>query len=156
MELVENGGEVAKKSFLEKLSGDSPRKRGVKQGLFIFSLSFLIVPIISILTIAARSEPFLVAISAILLVVGGLLRVLYALLLQSNDIAGETAGSSPKVMSGNNVRNALPTRLSEPISAYEPPIIGNWRDTNDLIPATVTEETTHLLNQEFAKEMEVK
>ena len=61
----------------------SARNRGLKQGLFIFLLTFLVVPIIAIMTVAANAEPFAVVISALLLFVGGLLRMAYAMLFES-------------------------------------------------------------------------
>jgi hypothetical protein len=158
VELVKNNGNAANTSFLEKIAGDSPRKKGVKQGLFIFSLSFLIVPIVAILTVAFDSDPYVVAITAILLSVGGLLRMIYALLLQTNEPAlGKTnSGSDQTVLSTNTAGRELPAAISQPVSDFIPPIQGNWRNTNDLIPTSVTEETTNLLNKELKNEIEVK
>ncbi len=59
------------------------------QGVFVFLLSFLIVPLAAIITIAFNWEPFLPAISAILLTVGGLLRVVYALMFESGTATGK-------------------------------------------------------------------
>lgn len=155
IELVERGGEADKKSVLQKLSGDSPRKKGVKQGLFIFLLSFLIVPIIAIITVAADVDPYAVAISAILLSVGGFLRVVYALLLQSNDSTegvSETVRSPRILMNATKANHSLPSATTEPAASFVPPIDRNWRDTNDLMPASVTEATTNLLDKETIEE----
>lgn len=43
---------------------------------------------------------------------------------------------------------ALPPQQSVPASVYGPPQAGNWRDTNDLQPASVTESTTKLLEKD--------
>lgn len=43
---------------------------------------------------------------------------------------------------------ALPPQQSVPASVYTAPQTGSWRDTNDLQPASVTEPTTRLLNQD--------
>lgn len=43
---------------------------------------------------------------------------------------------------------ALPPQQSTPVSAYNMPRTGVWRDTNDLEPSSVTENTTRLLNQD--------
>lgn len=132
---------------------DSPRKRGIKQGLFIFLLTFLVVPIISIITVWMHAEPFAVAISAILLFVGGLLRMAYALMFEPSD-AGEKAleqnvyGTVQNLLNKQQNPNALPPQQSVPVSSYMPPTQGNWRDTKDLEPSSVTDPTTKLLQKE--------
>src|SRR3954452_9330605 len=73
LELLMTGGIIPTQRETGGSKVASPRSRGVKQGLFIFLLTFLIVPIIAILTVAVRAEPYLVVISSILLFVGGLL-----------------------------------------------------------------------------------
>src|SRR5215203_891472 len=73
-ELVANGGNTAL-TVPQTAKPDSPRKRGLKQGLFIFLLTFLIVPIIAILSVWTHAQPFGIPIAAILLFVGGLLRM---------------------------------------------------------------------------------
>jgi len=45
-------------------------------------------------------------------------------------------------------QQALPPQQTMPASVYAPPGPGTWRDTNDLEPASVTENTTRLLNEE--------
>lgn len=125
------------------------KKRGFKQGLFIFLLTFLVVPIISILTIAANAEPFAVVISAILLSVGGLLRMAYALMFEDDEPnPANFAGQEKKYFGKTKAANALPASQSMPVSAYAPPQHGSWRDTNDLAKPSVTEGTTKLLERE--------
>lgn len=132
----------------------SPRRRGVMQGVFVFLLSFLIVPLAAIITIAFNWEPFLPAISAILFTVGGLLRVVYALMFESGTATGKAleAGllASPHQLDqGNRSANQLPPAQSIPATAYAPPGTGRWRDTNELdTPGSVTDNTTKLLHQE--------
>ena len=43
---------------------------------------------------------------------------------------------------------ALPPQQSIPVSVYAQPQAGNWRDTNDLEPRSVTEGTTKLLEND--------
>src|SRR5436309_2544095 len=50
----------------------SARTRGLKQGLFLFLMTFLIVPIVAILTVAAGAPKWGIPIVAIALFVGGL------------------------------------------------------------------------------------
>lgn len=153
--LIENGGALVQDSELQKTAGNTPRKRGLKKGLFIFLLTFLIVPIISILTIAAGARPFLVVISAILLGVGGLLRMAYAMLFESNEGAPAESGYSGKfiekaqnLIGKKETEKALPPHRTVSAETYMPPIQGNWRDTNDLVQTSVTEDTTKLLHKD--------
>ena len=53
----------------------------------------------------------------------------------------------PQHLPGNVGGQALPPSNEVPVSAYAPPA-GNWRDTKDLEPGSVTEGTTKLLEHE--------
>jgi hypothetical protein len=125
------------------------QKKGFKQGLFILLLSFLIVPLISILTIAVEAEPYAVVISAILLTVGGLLRMAYSLMFEADEpVQAVSEQETVKYFGKTKSANALPPQQSIPTSTYVPPTPGNWRDTNDLTPPSVTDGTTKLLERE--------
>ncbi len=50
-------------------------------------------------------------------------------------------------LDGANV-GALPPQQSIPASAYAPPAKANWRDTNDLVQPSITEDTTKLLSKD--------
>jgi hypothetical protein len=166
--LIANGGALPE--FSSPPSGgakkDSPRKRGLKQGLFIFLLTFLVVPLVAILSIALEvKEPFAVAICAILLSVGGLLRMIYALLFESSEPFAAAGGgktleqnvmdAAQNILGKNPAAAALPPQQSIPTSTYVPPAggaAGSWRDTNDLTapaqqPGSVTEKTTRFLDR---------
>src|SRR5215204_3732334 len=59
-------------------NADSPKRRGIKQGAFLFLLTFVVVPILAMISMALDIEPFLPLIGAFLFGVGGLLKVVYA------------------------------------------------------------------------------
>ena len=129
----------------------TPRKLGLKKGLMIFLLTFLVVPIITLISIALHIGPFFVAISAILLGVGGLLRMAYALLMESNEpnemtLEENALASAKNLMGRYSNQNALPPQQSIPTNFYAPPV-GNWRETNDLVQPSVTDETTKFLDR---------
>lgn len=157
-ELIASGGTPLQNLSLAKEKKSTPRKRGLKQGLFIFLLTFLVVPILSIITIAANAEPFIVAAAAILLSVGGLLRAIYALMFESNDPTDKTLeenvfNTAQNLLNKKESKAALPPQQIDPASTYVPPVVGNWRDTNDLkSPTSVTEDTTKLLEMEQTPE----
>lgn len=152
VDLIANDGNTALTAS-NSAKGDTPRKRGIKQGVFFLLLTFLIVPLITILTIWLRAEPFAVVIASIIFFVGGLLRIAYAMLFESNDPAEKTIEQSVYQSAQNLLNkkadtNALPAQQSIPAENYVPPKFGNWRDTNDLVPGTVTDSTTKLLQKE--------
>jgi len=147
-EVVANAGIVpAQPSGLTGSSG-SPRRRGIKQGIFLFLLTFLVVPLLAIITIALNIEPFLPAIGAVLCGLGGILRIVYALMFESGMPAAGLIGQHA-LPSGMDVRASLPSPKSVPVDAYRSPA-GSWRDTNDLerVPGSVTDSTTKLLQKE--------
>jgi hypothetical protein len=147
-EVVANDG-IVPASKGSAFAAGSPRRRGVMQGTFIFLLSFLVVPLIAMMTIAVNAEPFAVAIAAVLLTVGGLLRIAYALMFESGASANMALPASPNQISGANTSKELPGGQSIPVSVYSPPA-GGWRDTNDLsaMPGSVTDSTTKLLSKQ--------
>ena len=149
-ELIQTGGIIPQVTATGS-KGNSPRKKGLKQGLFIFLLTFLVVPIVSIFTIAIKVEPFAVAICAVTLLMGGLLRMAYALMFESNDVeTGTLANDVNQLISRQRTAAALPPQHSVPIPAEVPfrAATGTWRDTRDLQPPSVTDGTTKLLEKE--------
>ncbi|HEX6126511.1 MAG TPA: zinc ribbon domain-containing protein [Pyrinomonadaceae bacterium] len=149
-EVVANHGLVpTQQSGLTGNSG-SARRRGIKQGIFLFLLTFLVVPITVMISIALNLEPFLPIISVILLGIGGLLRIAYALMFESG--VGTAAAAGTTTLQGMpDHRGALPPQQSIPVSAYTSPAAGSWRDTSDLQhqpPGSVTDSTTKLLQKD--------
>lgn len=146
-EVVANGG-VIPGSHSPK--GKSPRKRGAMQGLFVLLLSLLIVPLVVVFSIGLRLGPGLPIFIAILLGAGGLLRIAYAFMFESNEGDGMTI--EEKVVA--RIRNpsevpALPAQQSPPAADYVSPGPSSWRDTNELaVPHSVTDNTTKLLEKE--------
>ena len=151
--LIANDGNAGTLTAAMPAKVDTPRRRGLKQGLFIFLLTFLVVPIVAMLTIWAHAEPFGVAISAILLFVGGLLRMVYAWMFESTDPTEKTLEqnvyqAAQNLLHSKQNQNALPPQQSIPTSSYMPPNQGSWRDTNDLEHSSVTDPTTKLLQKD--------
>lgn len=152
-QVVENEGIVPMPAQARLASG-SPRRRGVMQGTFIFLLSFLIVPLVAIICMALTIGPEPVAITAILLTVGGLLRIAYALMFESgvsggNNLEQNVMAAPQNLFAGKKEAGELPPAQSIPTSAYAPPGTGRWRETNELeTPGSVTDSTTKLLHQD--------
>jgi len=132
----------------------SPRKKGIKQGIFFFLLmAFLIVPLTVAVSIGFRAGPTLAIIIAIMATAAAFLRIIYALMFESNIPGGNTLeenliGGSRKFFNNQDSPRKLPADQSIPVSAYASPA-GTWRDTNDLQPVgSVTDNTTKLLEKD--------
>ena len=146
-EIVANDGIVSTPKIGAAGNFDSPRRRGVKQGIFVFLLGFLVVPLLALLTLALGVEPFMPVIGALLFGIGSLLRIAYALMFESG--AGSLNTIAQRSIPSVTDRTALPGAQSIPASVYTSPT-GSWRDTNDLrgTPGSVTDGTTKLLQKE--------
>lgn len=151
--LVANDGIMPNVSAVRPRFGPTQRNKGIKTGLFIILLSFLLVPLAVIISIGLRAGPTASIILAILLAVGGMLRMAYAMLFESNELIGNAnVDHTADALSFTNRRtqpNELPAHQSIPASAYVSPGTGAWRETNELVePGSVTDSTTKLLQKD--------
>lgn len=132
----------------------SPRSKGVRQGAMLMLSTILLVPLVAIISVFILGHPeIFVPITAISLFVGGLLRIIYALMMEDAVPQmgfDETAGYAPPVAPQFErfARNpALP-----PAAANSTP---GWRprpNTAEIYqPPSVTENTTRLLDKEDPK-----
>lgn len=154
MELLASGGSLPVVTAEAGMRKHSPRYEGVRQGVIMFFLGAIIVPLLAILNNFQGDAPslldILVPISAILFFVGGFMRILYALIFEEGapHVYPQNAAMSyvpPVVQSQLNAgirAAALPPAQSIPVS--------NWRqrpNTAEIIqPPSVTENTTRLLD----------
>lgn len=150
--VVQNEGQVP---GMTTSAGElSPRRRGIKQGIFIFLLSFLLVPLFGIISVAINARPAIAGLAAVLCVMGGLLRIVYALMFESNMPGQATLEENILAGSRNYLKkrrtgNELPAGDPTPATVYASPTSESWRDTNELgVPPSVTDSTTKLLVKE--------
>ena len=145
-ELLRTGGASAQPRTDER----SPRSRGIRQGLFMFLLMFLVAPIVGIIVVfGLGKEPWPVGLVVMLLGLGGLLRIAYALMFESKYPAATTDGREPRELNSLPVdfsTSALPPRRSTPASEYVSP--ANWREPTTTEPTSVTDNTTKLLEKD--------
>lgn len=145
-ELLRTGGVIPGTDELP-VKRSSPRTRGVKQGIFIFLLTFLVAPIVGLISVALDVDPVGVGIAGVLLFFGGLLRVVYALMFED---AGPgraddyLAAAQAHMFGGRQAPRDLPPANPQVFVSPQ----RDRRDTNDLEPRSVTEGTTKLLEQE--------
>lgn len=143
-EILKTGGVIPGEKKEKRLS-KIWRNRGFKKGLFVFLLTFIIVPIVTMFAISLRIGPFFPAIVMILLAGGGLLKMVYALMFEAAESIPD--GERSALIADTTRRRELPPQQFDPASAWSVPRAGNWRDTNDLEPASVTENTTRHLEK---------
>jgi len=150
-DILQTGGLIPRLTREKVYVPPSPRARGIRQGLFIFLLSFLIVPLLILFSMVTNlRSPALAMFAAIVLVVGGLLRMAYALMFEAPVFAipalGNTVDEEHFLQTPSNLQ--IPGQENIPAMAYARPGTGHWRDTNDLEPLSITDGTTRLLENE--------
>jgi hypothetical protein len=153
-EVIANGGGSLQSFSSNKSKKDSSRKRGIKQGAMIMMVGCLLVtPIIALSTPFLNLSVFLLPIVAVFGFMGGLLRIIYAFMFESNEQMIELEENNqtfanPNYLNQSTSQNALPPHTSMPVSDFEMPKAGSWRDSEELQPTSVIEDTTKLLNKE--------
>ena len=139
----------------------SPRQRGVRQGAMLMLSTVLIVPLIVFAILLFHVDQLipLIPLAAVVCFVGGLLRIVYALMF------GDAAAVPPAVLD-NKVMPAMPfasAQLNAPVRGTAlPPAqemtvpATDWRrrpETSEIIqPPSVTENTTKLLEKEAGEQ----
>ncbi len=147
-EVVTNGGTLPQLEQLEKLNFKKPffsKKNGVVFGTFWFI--FLTMFCTAFFGILGAPEE-LIAIIAISGVFGAMMIIIGSLVLLPSSRPPVVMPSSMQPFLGAaGSHQALPPQQSVPASVYGAPQAGSWRDTNDLQPTSVTENTTRLLEE---------
>ena len=136
----------------------SPRQKGIRQGAMVMLSTLLVVPFLAIFGVALLDLPpeLVVALPAVVLPVGGFLRIMYALLFESNAPALPAAPppayapppSIPNYLGTPQQSHALPPRQPTPVPAPARPQRYN---TGELVVppgASVTDHTTRLLDRQ--------
>ena len=153
-ELLPTGGALPPTLLPTVPSSSSARSQSLKQGLFIFLLGLVAFPILGILLVFLLNvRPWPAGVALFLLAGGGLLRMAYALMFESRYSSGALPGAGLHISGGQLPGQSQPTspppQQSYPASQYTSPKSGQWRDTNELEPASVTDGTTKLLEKEI-------
>lgn len=155
MELLATGGEIpVRTAETGERKKRSPRYEGIRQGVILFFIGAVAVPLLGILNSYQRNGSafldILVAASAVIFFVGGFVRLLYALIFEEGAPTQAQRPMSlpysqpvaPPPLGVGQRPTALPPAQSIPVSS--------WRgrpNTAELVPpASVTENTTRLLD----------
>jgi len=148
--LVISGGQLPM-SYMPPASRElSARSKGVRQGAMLMLSTILVVPIVSVLTVSLDILPHIfIPLVAIICFIGGLLRMLYALMMEDPnppiDLAQVRAYAGPapsQLESGRPIASAQ--------AGFNPAPAWNPRPNTAEIftPPSVTENTTRLLQKE--------
>ena len=137
--------------------GLSPRQKGVRQGAMIMLSTLLLVPLLAIFGVAMLGFPGeFVALAAVGCPVGGLLRILYALMLESNARPLPEAAqpayvppqSIPNYLGTPSRGTTLPPPQGAPIPTQARPQRYNTGELVEPPRASVTDHTTRLLDKQ--------
>lgn len=130
----------------------SPRSRGIRVGVFMFLLMFVVAPIVGLIsTFGLGIEPWPVGIVVTLLGLGGLLRIIYALMFESKIPVSLTGPRHVRELDPSSVSlatSALPPQRDLAASDYVSPRAGDWLEPESRTPTSVTDNTTKLLEKD--------
>jgi hypothetical protein len=163
-ELIANGGRLNWRPP-DPASGElSPRQKGIRQGVLVMLTVLLVVPLLAIFGVSLLGLPGqIVALAAVGLPMGGFLRILYAVMLESNVPAGFAEAPRPAYVPPPAIPNylgtpqqqqshTLPPRQGTPIPAPARPQRYNTGELAAPPRASVTDHTTRLLDKQPADE----
>ena len=153
--ILSNGGFLPQLADLQNKSNKwLTRNFGLKISLIWFLLvCFILIPLAAVTGAPGRIIPGL----AIIGFCGALLMAALSFLFLPNEkqfFQGQNefpnSAGAPQYLSGQQNQTALPPPTSQPASTYTPPMAGSWKapETGDLVPKSVTEGTTKLLQKD--------
>ena len=148
--VVASGGQLPMRYLQTASRGLSARSKGVRQGALLMLSSILVVPIVSVLTVSLDILPHIfIPLVAITCFIGGLLRMLYALMMEdanppidSSQLAAYAPPAPPQLESRRPVASAQAS--FNPAQAWKP----RPNTAEIFTPPSVTENTTRLLQKE--------
>jgi len=158
-EILANGG------FLPQLAAINDKKRlFTRRKVFLFGLVWfllfilIIIPITAILFNDDRAGEVIIPFVAIIGTMGGFLLMLFSLFFESEKNKTKLPVQQPQnfipqnQVSASHAQNALPPQAANftPTSAAYTPPRTSWREakTGELVPPSITEGTTRLLEKE--------
>lgn len=147
--LMATGGVPASPAM--RMGGDalSPRQRGIRQGAMIMLSTLFVVPVVIFLLVVIIGMPkVLIPLIGSTLFMGGLLRILYAMLMEDDTPEARPLSAplyyppgTPEQLSGNVPNHALPPAQTIPAAMRR-----EHANTAEIRrPPSVTEGTTRLL-----------
>ena len=119
----------------------SPRQKGIRWGALLMIISGVMIPIVTLMA-ALKHDAAVLFFPVGLVFLVGLARLIYGYLLQTDAPRQKDLGSAAALNAAR--RSALPPQQSMPITNWRQPV-----DTSEMAqPASITDHTTRLLNNE--------
>jgi hypothetical protein len=152
--VVASGGQLPMRYVQSANRELSARSKGVRQGALLMLSTILVVPIVAILTVNLDILPhIIIPLAAIFCFIGGLLRMLYALIMEDAypPVATPELGSyAPPVAPQLESRRPIASVQGSftPAQAWKP----RPNTAEIFTPPSVTENTTRLLQKEDSEE----
>ena len=160
VELLANGGQLPWRPAAAAPDRPTLRARGIKQGVFMMMSMVVLMPIVIFLGVSMLNLPGeLIPLTAVICVMGGFLRMLYAIFFESNDptqAAGTAAppqpqhyvppAVTPNYLGAPQQSPVLPPRQSTPV--YARPQRYHTGELVDPPRASVPDHTTRLLDKQ--------
>lgn len=145
------GGQVPMRFVQPGNTKLSPRSKGVRQGALMMLSTLLLVPLMAIITVNFDIAPELfVPATAILFFVGGLLRILYALMMEDAYPKAEVNQAAGYAPTGLNQLDASARNVALPPAPAN--AAAGWRPRTNTAeiyqPPSITENTTRLLDKD--------
>lgn len=155
-ELLANNGQLPWRPPEQAAAGLSPRQKGIRQGALLMLSTALLVPLLAIIGVSLLGFPGqIVAVAALGCPLGGLLRILYALFLESNErplaVAPQPVYVPPPTIPNYLGTPARSTTLPPAHSTPAPVPRPQRFNTGELTApprASVTDHTTRLLDKQ--------
>src|SRR5215213_3630989 len=144
-QVIENNGLIPDTSKQKNGKLLTPRKKGIKQGLFALLLLILTSPILLIIAKEIELHPAPLFLTLFVLFISCLIRMIYALMFESNEpavAAPNDSQTAQNILNGQPNAKSLPAAQANPVSDFVPPVHGKWRDSNELVFSSVTDVTT--------------
>lgn len=157
VELLANGGQLPWRPAAAVTDQPTPRSRGIRQGVLLMLSVVVVMPIVIFLCVSMLNLPGeLIPLTAVVCVLGGLLRMLYAIFFESNHTAQPPGSAAPQhyvppavppnYLGAPGQSPVLPPRQSTPV--YAQPQRYNTGELVDPPRASVTDHTTRLLDKQ--------
>lgn len=156
-DLLARGGALPTPPMIEQPDGDSPKKRGIRQGMILFmGVGIVLTSILGVFYSFLHLPDIFPALSAVIGFVGGFLRIVYALIFEEGAKKLIYVNQPPYPTAPVGFHQLAPTQVApQPRLGVLPAAPGtpvhDWRrpNTAELVtPASVTENTTKLLDRE--------
>ena len=118
--VLATGGAVPTQYVRPAYKPPSPQSKGIRQGALLMLSTILVVPLLSVISVVILGHPeIIVPITAMICFIGGLLRILYALLMEEAAEAGDEEESQKATTASGQEKGAVAGVSQDEVAAGE-------------------------------------